>query len=185
MPQLTNLAHQGEMETIFVFLPATAETGGSKYWSNNFDELRRRQVDQAIPGGQTSAPASSTPENTVFYASRAAIPSCFSSQDSCVSGTGNCSSHGKCQNKYANPDGSEGKEVCYTCHCLSTASESGSIIHWAGPMCTKEDISVPFWLFAGFTIAMVSILYMAVAMLYSVGEEKLPGVIGAGVSKSK
>jgi 1,4-dihydroxy-2-naphthoate octaprenyltransferase len=46
-------------------------------------------------------------------------------------------------------------------------------------------VSVPFWLFFGFTVIMVGILSMSIGLLYSIGEEKLPGVIGAGVSRSK
>lgn len=64
-------------------------------------------------------------------------------------------------------------------------SKAGSITHWAGGACSKQDISVQFWLFAGFTISLLTILYLAIGMLFSVGEEKLPGVIGAGVSRSK
>jgi 1,4-dihydroxy-2-naphthoate octaprenyltransferase len=52
-------------------------------------------------------------------------------------------------------------------------------------MCQKEDISVQFWLIAGFTIMIVGVTAFAIGLLYSVGEETLPGVIGAGVSRSK
>jgi hypothetical protein len=132
-----------------------------------------------------AAPTSSAADNTVFYASRGAIPACFNSKESCSSATGNCSEHGVCLNKYANADGNDGKDVCYACHCLSTRSKAGSLTHWAGPSCSKSDISVAFWLFAGFTLALVGILWLAISMLFNVGEEKLPGVIGAGVSRAK
>jgi hypothetical protein len=38
---------------------------------------------------------------------------------------------------------------------------------------------------AGFTITIVGAVSFAISMLFSVGEETLPGVIGAGVSRSK
>jgi len=52
-------------------------------------------------------------------------------------------------------------------------------------MCQKEDISTQFWLIAGFTITIIGAVTFAIGLLFSVGEEKLPGVIGAGVSRSK
>jgi 1,4-dihydroxy-2-naphthoate octaprenyltransferase len=50
-------------------------------------------------------------------------------------------------------------------------------------MCQKKDVSVPFWLLAGFTIGIIGVVTFAIGLLYSIGEEKLPGVIGAGVSR--
>lgn len=52
-------------------------------------------------------------------------------------------------------------------------------------MCQKEDVSVQFWLIAGFTVTIVGAVTFAIGLLFSVGEEQLPGVIGAGVSRSK
>lgn len=118
-------------------------------------------------------------------ASAAPIPSCFKSEESCVSATGNCSMHGNCLNKYAGSDGSDDDNSCWTCHCLSTRSKSGSLTHWAGPICAKKDVSVPFWLLSGVSLALVGILSLSVSMLFNVGEQKLPGVIGAGVSRTK
>lgn len=55
-------------------------------------------------------------------------------------------------------------------------------IHWGGAACQKKDISGPFWLIVGFTVVMIGLVSWAIGMLFSIGEEKLPGVIGAGVS---
>lgn len=188
---LQKLAKAQEIETTIVLLPTIAETTTNQYWSDKPQELRRRQEaeqimsildDEAAP----AAPTSDASSNSIFYVSSENLPSCFKSAELCMTGTGNCSSHGSCQNKYAKTDGSEGSEVCYQCYCLSTANEkTGSRTHWAGATCAKQDVSVAFWLFAGFTIVMVSVLWMSIAMLFNVGEEKLPGVIGAGVSRSK
>lgn len=182
------------METTVILFPAAAGRSQPSKWSDKNQELRRRQAELVISsldeekptesGGLTSPAASS---DEIFYASakQGAVPSCFASKESCVSGTADCSGHGECRNKYANSDGSDGKVSCYTCHCLSTVNKSGSVTHWAGKTCFKKDLSTPFWLFAGFTIVMVGIVSLAIGMLFSVGEEKLPGVIGAGVSRSK
>ena len=40
----------------------------------------------------------------------------------------------------------------------------------------------PFWLLAGVTIFLISVVSMGVGLLYSIGTEELPSVIGAGVS---
>ncbi len=44
---------------------------------------------------------------------------------------------------------------------------------------------MPFWLIVGFTVTIIGAISFAIGLLFSVGEERLPGVIGAGVSKSK
>ena len=53
---------------------------------------------------------------------------------------------------------------------------------WGGSACHKKDVSGPFWLIAIFSIVMAGLVSWAIALMYSIGEEKLPGVIGAGVS---
>ncbi|KAJ6442830.1 arsenate reductase [Purpureocillium lavendulum] len=183
--QLSKLAKSGELETAIVLLPSTA---ASKSWADESQELRRRQAEQVMTSldrPEQSAPPSSPNGQSTIFTAKGPIAACFNSKDSCIKATGNCSEHGSCLNKYANEDGSDGKQICYACHCLSTRTQSGSLTHWAGPTCSKSDISAPFWLFAGFTLAMVGILWLAISMLFNVGEEKLPGVIGAGVSRSK
>lgn len=188
------------METTILLLPETTE--GSSTWSDKPQELRRRQFPEQVisPKGKTvlSATQSSTPALDSFYVATGSIRSCYEDLDSCIAATNNCTSHGQCRDRYAPEeedeenerraadDDKEDKRVCFSCHCMATASEkTGTITHWGGIACAKKDISVEFWLFAGFTLGMVTVLYLAIGMLFSVGEEKLPGVIGAGVSRSK
>ncbi|KAF4592402.1 arsenate reductase [Ophiocordyceps camponoti-floridani] len=179
LTQLSQLAKIGELETALVLLPWTAST---KAQPVKPQELRKRHAEQVSLDRTPPAP---TPENAALYATTGRIPSCFNSEESCVTATKNCSGHGGCIDKYSNGDGSSGGEACFACHCLSTRSDSGSLTHWAGPSCAKKDISVAFWLFAGVTLALVFILWLAVSMLFNVGQEKLPGVIGAGVSRAR
>ncbi|RFU77625.1 hypothetical protein TARUN_4618 [Trichoderma arundinaceum] len=186
-PRLASLAKIGEMQTTVILLPAGGKPSGSKQGSGQQQDLRRRQAERVISSFHKAAapvaPTSSAAKN-IFNAPSGPIPACFDSLDSCISSTGNCSHQGQCLNKYGSADA--GGSACFTCHCLSTrVGEDGPLTHWAGPTCAKKDISVPFWLFAGFALLMLGTLSLAVTMLYSVGEEKLPGVIGAGVSKSK
>ncbi|KAH7326460.1 hypothetical protein B0I35DRAFT_466994 [Stachybotrys elegans] len=196
--QIAQLAQVGEMETVVMLLPQVADVSGSQRWSDKPQELRRRQAEQPIvpideeEEGKTEedAPLSSnekasTSPEAIFTSSKS-VPACFKSKESCINGTNDCSGkHGECRNKWASADGSDGKDVCYTCHCQGVRNPSGSVTYWGGAVCQKKDVSVTFWLFAGFTLAMVGILALAIGLLFNVGEEKLPGVIGAGVSRSK
>ena len=184
---LSSQAKFGTIETTLILLPASAEKSGSKYWTEGPTELRRRQAELPISFiDSTVDKAQPTSSHKPFtFTASGPTPACFKTKDSCEEATGECSGHGECRNKWAKVDGSDSSEVCFKCHCLGTKKESGGVDHWGGATCQKKDVSVAFWLFAGFTLFMVGILWLSIAMLYSVGEEKLPGVIGAGVSKSK
>ncbi|KAK7754929.1 hypothetical protein SLS62_003013 [Diatrype stigma] len=128
------------------------------------------------------------------------IPACFASYDACMSGTSSCSGHGACAAKWTGgtsekkssvakrDDEDDGKDsACYVCRCLHTTEKDSrgrdSLYRWGGAACQKIDVSTPFWLFAGVTIALVGTIAFSVSLLFGIGEEKLPGVIGAGVSR--
>ncbi|CAI4218495.1 unnamed protein product [Parascedosporium putredinis] len=79
---------------------------------------------------------------------------------------------------------------------FAASRSAGSGKHEAIPACfqswaacvNKTDTCsghgcTPFALFVGFTIIMVAIVAGALSLLYSIGEEPLPGVLGAGVVK--
>ena len=55
-------------------------------------------------------------------------------------------------------------------------------VQWGGLACQKKDVSVPFFLFASFGVAMAALVFGAIGMLFSMGSEELPSVIGAGVA---
>ncbi|CAH0029695.1 unnamed protein product [Clonostachys rhizophaga] len=193
------LATSGEMETTIVLFHASTANSNVNQWSEKFQELRRRQAAEEVVSVfevdvEVDLPSSvgeSDAKMTIF-SSPSKVPTCFTSKEACLSGTNKCSGYGECLNRWAEPDGSDeqsgsdGKgRVCYACHCSKRREKSGGVTQMAGPTCSKQDVSVPFWLFAGFTLLMVGILTFAIGILFSVGEEKLPGVLGAGVSKSK
>jgi len=117
------------------------------------------------------------------------VPMCFASMESCVTTTNNCSGHGACFQKHSGSDGgSAASKPCFACGCVATVETkngSNTTTNWGGGACSKIDISSPFWLISGFTIVMVFLVSWAIGMLFSIGEEKLPGVIGAGVSGAK
>lgn len=113
---------------------------------------------------------------------------CHSSLDACVSATNNCTGHGSCYKKFGDDDGS-----CFTCGCVADFHKSvdkngrswTQTIYYGGAACQKVDKSSQFWLITSFSVVLVGLVSWAIGMLFSIGEERLPGVIGAGVSPVK
>jgi len=113
------------------------------------------------------------------------LPSCFPSLSSCQSATNNCTGHGSCSLKYKSKD--EKTKSCYSCQCnipdvRTNPDGTNKTTRYGGPACQKKDVVVPFWLLAGLTVGVVFVISWAIGLLYSMGEEELPSVIGAGVS---
>jgi hypothetical protein len=113
------------------------------------------------------------------------IQTCFPSQHACESGTNNCTGHGICNLKFNTTRG-DNINLCYGCVCSPkvTTNRDGSkkTIYYGGGACQKKDIIAPFWLLAGTTIFFISLISFVIGLLYSMGNEELPSVIGAGVS---
>lgn len=181
------------MESTIVLLPQTGNAADAGTWTDESQELRRRQAEQVMASKSTkssSPTATSKPSKP-----KGKILACYDSAESCEKATNECSGHGTCADKYAKKDPEEKRadtqrSVCFACSCLSTfenpsKKSNGTLTHWAGPTCAKQDISTQFWLFFGITILLLGVISLSIGLLFNVGEEKLPGVIGAGVSKSK
>jgi Domain of unknown function (DUF3844) len=149
--------------------------------------LHVAQEKRAEPVFDVEAAASTSPSEMGFP--KTTIASCYSDEAACISATANCTGHGACTLRWTEMDSDEemGAE-CWACACRPTVLEEGGAgghgrktIYWGGPACQKKDISVPFWLFAGFAVAMAAALSYGVGILYSIGETELPSVLGAGV----
>ena len=115
------------------------------------------------------------------------LPSCFRSMEICEQETKNCTGRGECKQIY---EDKEGDKSCFRCACKAkeVKDENGNIIKrtgYGGPACQKRDISFQFWLIAGFSIAMIFLISWGVGLLYSIGQEELPSVLGAGVPGAK
>ncbi|KAI8940314.1 hypothetical protein NX059_004010 [Plenodomus lindquistii] len=117
------------------------------------------------------------------------LPSCFTSMSACEKSTRNCSSHGEC--KLLHKGRGSGKDTetvdCYGCACVPTITKgekdgNQQVTYWGGPACQKRDVSVQFWLFALSGVVLSFLVAAGIGMLYSMGSEELPSVIGAGVS---
>lgn len=119
---------------------------------------------------------------------RGILPSCFTSMSACQKSTNNCSSHGEC--KLLHKARGKGKDQesldCFGCACVPTIKKVGkdskTVTHWGGPACQKRDISIQFWLFVGVGLILSFLVASGIGMLFSMGSEELPSVIGAGVS---
>ncbi|BDD57934.1 hypothetical protein MAP00_003253 [Monascus purpureus] len=114
----------------------------------------------------------------------ALVPVCYTSNVTCIEATNNCSGHGFCYNKHASKnEGASGD--CFACKCVETLvrKEDGRIhrINWVGSTCQKRDVSSPFFLLMGITAMVMVAAITAIRLLFSIGQDELPTVIGAGV----
>lgn len=206
IPALSKSVSSNNIEATLVLLPESSRASKHSYWTTEAPtDLHRRFFSDETP--MTDAKVETVDKVTVSPGSGAVdlgiTPGaaakkgdkmnlgCFTSHNSCVTATGNCTGHGTCVDKYAVPgqEPREGDRQCFVCSCLSTKKfpdkENSKHVHWGGAYCQKIDVSSPFWLIATTTVVLVGLVTGCIAMLFSIGEEKLPGVIGAGVSRSK
>ena len=132
------------------------------------------------------APQATTPANSTIP--KTTIATCWSSENVCISNTRNCTGNGACFKKYTEQvSEDESGAECWTCGCIPTVVKVGDSVkttYWGGPACQKKDISLPFFFLAGFSIAAVATLSYGIGLLYSIGQEDLPSVLGAGVAPS-
>jgi hypothetical protein len=114
-----------------------------------------------------------------------AIPSRFTSLDDCQRTTKNCTGHGECKRLLSEQVGDRLIEY-FSCVCGSSVSESPEgakkTTYYGGAACQKVDLSAPFWLLAGVSIFLVTVIGLGIGLLSSIGSEDLPSVIGAGVT---
>ncbi|KAG6368954.1 hypothetical protein INS49_003173 [Diaporthe citri] len=201
IPALSKSVFSNNLEATLILLPESSRASKHSYWTTDAPtDLRRRFSDESPMSDAkvekvTVSPGSGGVDLGITPGAAAKGDKmnlgCFTSQNSCVTATSNCTGHGTCVDKYAVPgqETREGDKQCFVCSCLSTKKfpdkENSKHVHWGGAYCQKIDVSSPFWLIATTTVVLVGLVTGCIAMLFSIGEEKLPGVIGAGVSRSK
>jgi hypothetical protein len=116
---------------------------------------------------------------------RGILPGCFASLSACQSMTRNCTGHGSCVLSHTDKDAGDLGGKCYSCACKDDVRENAEGIkttRWGGPACQKKDIVMPFWLISSFSIFMMFTVSWGIGLLYTMGSQELPSVIGAGVS---
>lgn len=145
---------------------------------------RQQQPEEPLSSPSTASSLSS-PKVVPLQAStsplpRGILPLCHPTLQSCIATTNNCSGHGTAYKK------SSGAIDCFACKCSKTVltDDEGRVktVYWGGPACQKKDISVPFFLLAGLSIALVGAVTWGIGLMASIGQEDLPSVIGAGVA---
>lgn len=170
-------------------MPATtknAKRGNTFPYGTYTKPLSARQQQPEEPLNSPSAPASHQPsfpetlQATTSPLPHGVLPICHSNLESAIAATNNCSGHGTAYKK------SGGETDCFACKCSKTVltADNGGVktIYWGGPACQKKDISVPFLLLAGLSIALVGAVTWGIGLMASIGQEELPSVIGAGVT---
>ncbi|ESZ91047.1 hypothetical protein SBOR_8566 [Sclerotinia borealis F-4128] len=179
--RLTKFASKAEMNVLVILMPESRRGSGS-YGSyvrpsqkklssrQQFEEPMAEFVDHQAQTQEAPSSNSSHNNNTFI---KTTLPVCHASLDSCISSTNNCSSMGACYKKYTSQSGD-----CFACRCGADSGRGGSA-------CQKSDISGPFWLIFISSLVLVGLVSWGIGMLYSIGDEQLPGVIGAGVSSGK
>ncbi|KAI7785019.1 arsenate reductase [Diaporthe eres] len=201
VPALSKSVSSNNLEATLILLPESSRASKHSYWTTDApNDLRRRFSDESPMSDAKVDKVTVSPGSggvDLGFTPGAAAKGdkmnlgCFTSQNSCVTATSNCTGHGTCVDKFAVPgqETREGDKQCFVCSCLSTKKfpdkENSKHVHWGGAYCQKIDVSSPFWLIATTTVVLVGLVTGCIAMLFSIGEEKLPGVIGAGVSRSK
>jgi hypothetical protein len=212
LSRLNRFVTDGDLEVLLVLLPESSRSSKLNHWSaaaagtrSSASDLRRRRDAETVisdndednrnPPTAKSAAAAAAPGSSDRRPPSKSIPQCFASFNTCMNQTNNCSGHGECANKYGGKgdDAAAAAVGCFACACKATVVHTGKdsdkqgrkTVHWGGNKCQKEDISVQFWLLAGFTVTITGAVAFAIGLLFSVGQETLPGVIGAGVSRSK
>lgn len=96
-----------------------------------------------------------------------AAKSCFADKDACQAGTSKCNGHGSCAKVSAK---------CWQCVCLATVDEKTSkTTKWAGFDCSKKDIAAQAHLLLWTSAALLATLVGGIKLLYSIGDETLPG----------
>ncbi|KAJ5612409.1 hypothetical protein N7510_005603 [Penicillium lagena] len=177
---LTKLSSSGKQEITALILPRR---------NDSEHKLARRGISNML----SRAPNPIQPRAVRRSAQDLSVPStltpvCHASNSSCVEATNNCSGHGHCYKKSGSGNSGAG-DSCYACRCTETVvkKDDGTTetIQWGGSACQKRDISSPFFLIAGVSILVVAMVSSAIGMLFSVGQQELPSVIGAGVGGTK
>lgn len=198
--KLVNFAKNGDMNVMVVLMPESTSVDSKNAYGvyekaihDHMVKSRREPAEAPITDKMPTYNAmqikSTNTSSNVSRPVRGVLPACFESKDVCEAMTSSCSGRGECYKKYSKAGDKAG---CFTCGCRATnetftfqGTTRRTISYWGGAACQKKDVSSPFWLITIFTIVMVATVSWGIGLMFSIGEEKLPGVIGAGVSSGK
>lgn len=100
----------------------------------------------------------------------------YGNEVACEVATNNCNSHGKCRKN----------GEYWSCLCEPSFNKTTSkTTTWVGYDCSKKDVSVEANLFLWTTIALVVLLVGGIKLMFSIGDQPLPGVLDAATVPKK
>lgn len=170
---LVHLAATENLESTFLVLPIT-----SKLKKTKKTELKKREeTPLEFPPVEIPKDSFLTASNTSNFTLPRFVPQYFTSKETCDNVTNSCMGHGKCVKAHGNQ---------FRCKCSNTivrTNDDGTTksVQWGGNACQKKDVSSQFILFASVGVFFTAIVAGSIGMLFSMGAENLPSVIGAGV----
>ncbi|EXJ78036.1 hypothetical protein A1O3_09196 [Capronia epimyces CBS 606.96] len=184
---LKHLSASENVESTVLLLPSklskTSDKHAHQHHARTPETSEEEPLDlpSATPKDTLSLDNTASSNASKNFTLPSALPACFTSQSACENTTNLCSGHGSCYQAHAN---------CFKCRCGTTlvrVNEDGTkkTVQWGGAACQKKDISTPFILFAGFGVVMTALIAGAIGMLFNMGSQELPSVIGAGVAGPK
>jgi hypothetical protein len=132
---------------------------------------RRRQ---AQPPQQSPLP----PQSPIPQQPISGVSTCFTSADVCANSTNSCSGRGECL------QASKAGRTCFICACSKT-TDKGKTQTWVGDACERKDISGPFVLLAGTTVALILLIAGSISLLGAIGSERLPSTLTGGAVSGK
>ncbi|KAI9698472.1 MAG: hypothetical protein M1836_004053 [Candelina mexicana] len=184
---LASFAASGEQESTVIVMPVS--TNNAKRSANLYEAPLSAAAFPDESATPKSGPRPSHPQVLTPTAFKSTVSVCYTHFNSCVAATNNCTGRGHCAKKYSSNNGEAAAVDCFACSChkTTTVDDDGKVktTYWGGPACTKKDVSMPFFLLAGFTISFLLVTAFGVGLLYSIGAEELPSVIGAGVASQR
>ncbi|PNS20261.1 hypothetical protein CAC42_5711 [Sphaceloma murrayae] len=182
-------------DVVLLVSPAKKVASSSKYGhftvpssSHGKRQMREEPLEEEIKDvespNETITPFKSNDTSPL----RGILPFCYSTKEKCEATTRNCTGHGSCKLAYTQKDSAGDDEgvPCFSCSCQASVRQNKDgtkkTTVWGGPACQKKDVVAPFWVIAGVTVLMMFLVSWGVGTIWSMGEEDLPSVIGAGVS---
>ncbi|KAL6451429.1 ERV2 FAD-linked sulfhydryl oxidase ERV2 [Candida maltosa Xu316] len=101
----------------------------------------------------------------------------YGTKEACEVATNNCNSHGKCTKSSGDS---------WSCLCeVSFNKTTSKSTTWVGADCAKKDVSVEANLFLWTSIALVFLLVGGINLMFSIGNQPLPGVLDAATVPKK
>ncbi|KAF3482046.1 uncharacterized protein GIQ15_04805 [Arthroderma uncinatum] len=197
---LNGLSSDSNVESTVITVPYDVYIKNQKQKRSGADKakLNARQAQPAAANKAARADSTSTssavPSSTFTPTAPFYVPICYAKNETCMERTNSCSGHGSCYLKRSTSKNSTSSDTkgddCYACKChrtvVSTTKDGQTkTVQWGGPDCSKRDVSMQFWLIGGISLLLVMGVGYGIGMLFSIGEEELPGVLSAGVAPPK